>query len=176
MRPSTCIMTYNAPIKGDDGLYFVKALNDEKRKCFVQLNDVKITDVSGDVVIDIVSDVNTQKIEATDATNLEAAQEQCETWFGKKLSENVIKGAYTSGLDVGTLSCDRIAVTKVYNTQQERIDFETVQPEKMCDVILEFAGLWFAKKAFGPTWNVVQVRVHDDPIIDVYPEDYAFDQ
>ena len=26
-------MFYNAPAKGEDGLYFVKALNDEKRKC-----------------------------------------------------------------------------------------------------------------------------------------------
>jgi hypothetical protein len=67
-------------------------------------------------------------------------------------------------------------VTRVFNSQQEVVDFETVQPEKTCDVILEFAGIWFAKKAFGPTWNVVQVRIHDDPepILDTYPEEYAF--
>jgi len=41
-------------------------------------------------------------------------------------------------------------------------------------VILEFAGLWFAKKSFGSSWNVVQVRVHPDPILDTYPEEYAF--
>jgi hypothetical protein len=169
-------MIYNAPAKGEDGLYFVKALNDDKRKSLIQLNKVKVTDVSGEVVMDLGSEVNTQKIETIDAANLEAALENCESWFGKKVSDGVIKGAYTSSLDAGSMTCDRIDATRVFNTQQEPIDFDTVQPDKTCDVILEFAGIWFAKKAFGPTWNVVQVRVHDDPepIIDTYPEGYAF--
>jgi len=68
-------MIYNAPTKGEDGLYFVKALNDEKRKCFVQLNKVKVTDVSGEIVIDIVSEANTKKVEGVDAQNLVAALE-----------------------------------------------------------------------------------------------------
>ena len=167
-------MIYNSPTKGEDGLYFVKVLNDDKRKCLVQLNKVKVTDVSGEIVMDLGSDVNTQKVDAIDAMNLEAALENCESWFGKKLSEGVVKGAYTSNLDNGSLTCERLDVTKVFNAQQENVDFDLVQPEKTCDVILEFAGIWFAKKAFGPTWNVVQVRVHDDPIIDTYPEQYAF--
>lgn len=167
-------MIYNAPAKGDDGLYFVKALSDEKRKHLVQLNKVKIADVSGEIVMDVVSDGNTKKIEDVDALNLAAAHENCESWFGKQLSEGVIKGAYTPSLKDGQVTCDRLDITKVFNAQQELIDFEGVQPEKTCDVILEFAGLWFAKKAFGSTWNVVQVRVHDDPIIDTYPEEYAF--
>ena len=37
-------MIYNAPAKGEDGLYFVKALNDNKRKCLIQLNNVKVAD------------------------------------------------------------------------------------------------------------------------------------
>ena len=54
------------------------------------------------------------------------------------------------------------------------VDFEIMQPGKGCNVILEFAGLWFAKKAFGSSWNIVQVKIHADPILDVYPEGYAF--
>ena len=49
-------MLYNAPAKGEDGLYFVKALNDSKRKCLVQLNGVKILDSSGDIAINLESD------------------------------------------------------------------------------------------------------------------------
>jgi hypothetical protein len=45
---------------------------------------------------------------------------------------------------------------------------------KKCNVILEFAGIWFAKKAFGPAWNVIQVKVFDEPNLEVYPEEYAF--
>jgi hypothetical protein len=167
-------MLYNAPAKGDDGLYFVKALNDTKRKCLVQLNGVKVVDVSGDVVLDLTTEDNLGKIGAIDALNLEAAQENCETWFGKQLSEKVIEGAYTSSVADGQITGECIEATKVFNTQQEQVDLETVQPGKTCDVILEFAGLWFAKKSFGSSWNVVQVRVHPDPILDTYPEEYAF--
>ena len=167
-------MLYNAPAKGDDGLYFVKALNDTKRKCLVQLNGVKVVDVSGDVVLDLATEDNLGKIAAIDALNLEAAQENCETWFGKQLSEKVIEGAYTSSVADGQITGECIEATKVFNTQQEQVDLETVQPGKTCDVILEFAGLWFAKKSFGSSWNVVQVRVHPDPILDTYPEEYAF--
>jgi hypothetical protein len=167
-------MLYNAPAKGDDGLYFVKALNDTKRKCLVQLNGIKVVDVSGDVVLDLATEDNLGKIGAIDALNLEAAQENCETWFGKQLSEKVIEGAYTSSVADGQITGECIEATKVFNTQQEQVDLETVQPGKTCDVILEFAGLWFAKKSFGSSWNVVQVRVHPDPILDTYPEEYAF--
>lgn len=167
-------MIYNAPVKGEDGLYFVKALSDTKRKSFIQLNGVKVVDVSGEVVMDVVSEVNIRKIGDIDTKNLEAALENCETWFGKQLSEGVIKGAYTPSVKDGQVTVDHLDVTKVFNAQQELMNMDDVQPSKTCDVILEFAGLWFAKKAFGPTWNLVQVRVHDDPIIDNYPEEYAF--
>ncbi len=168
-------MIYNAPAKGDDGLYFVKALNDDKRKSFIQLNGVKVTDVSGEVVMDLVTEANIEKITEYDTWNLEAAHENCAEWFGKQLSENVIKGAYTPSLKDGQITGDHLEdVTKVFNAQQDITDFDSVQPGKACDIILEFAGLWFAKKAFGSTWNVVQVRVHDDPVVDTYPDGYAF--
>lgn len=167
-------MLYNAPAKGDDGLYFVKALNDSKRKCLVQLNNVKIVDVSGDIVMDLGSETNISKIQGIDAQNLSAAVENAEIWFGKKLSDKVVEGAYTSSVADNQITGERIEVTKVFNSDQEMVDFDVVQPEKTCDVILEFAGLWFAKKSFGSSWNVVQVRVHPDPILDTYPEEYAF--
>jgi hypothetical protein len=167
-------MLYNAPAKGDDGLYFVKALNDSKRKCLVQLNKVKMTDVTGDIVMELGSDDNVAKIQAIDTENLSAAVDNAETWFGKKLSDKVVEGAYTSSIADGQITGERIEVTKVFNSEQEEVDFETIQPGKICDVILEFAGLWFAKKSFGSSWNVVQVRVHPDPILDTYPEGYAF--
>ena len=167
-------MLYNAPIKGEDGLYFVKALNDSKRKCLVQLNGVKMTDVSGDIVMDPTSESNTAKIQTVDEHNLSAAVENAETWFGKKLSDKVVEGAYTPSIADGQVTGERIHVTKVFNSDQEEVDFENVQLDKICDVILEFSGLWFAKKSFGSSWNLVQVRLHPDPILDTYPEEYAF--
>ena len=167
-------MIYNSPIKGDDGLYFVKALDESKRKILVQLNNVKITEVSGEVVMDMNSDVNTEKINAIDTQNLEAANENCQSWFGKKLTDSVIRSAYSNSIKDDQLTADRLDVTKVFDMQQEMIDFDRVEVGKTCDVILEMSGLWFAKKAFGTTWNIVQLRVHDDPILDTYPDGYAF--
>jgi len=99
----------------------------------------------------------------------------------KKLSEVVLSSAYQSVLSGGQMSADIITEPKVlvYNKNQEPLDLEIVQPGKKCDLLLEFAGIWFAKKAFGGNWNVVQIRVHEDPIVedpisDVYPEQYAF--
>jgi hypothetical protein len=169
-------MLYSTPAKGDDGLYFVKALSDSKRKCLIQLNKVKIVDLSGDITFDLGSEANIAKIQAIDVQNLVAARENCESWFGKQLSEKVIEGAYSSSVLNGQITGDRIDVTNVFKIDQEQVEFENVQPEKVCDVILEFAGIWFAKKSFGSSWNVVQVRLHPEPelILDCYPEDYAF--
>ena len=63
-------MFYNAPARGDDGLYFVKACNDEKRKCLVQLNGVTVSEVSGEMIFDLNSEVNTKKV--TDIENMRA--------------------------------------------------------------------------------------------------------
>ena len=167
-------MLYNPPVKGEDGLYFVKALTDEKRKCLVQVDGVKVVDVSGEFVFDLSSNDNMNKIQEVDTGNLVAAVENCETWFKRKLSDNVITAAYTSSHVSQEITGDPLDVNRVYNSKQEVIDTESVQPGKVCDVILEFAGLWFAKKNFGPSWNVVQVRVHDDPILDTYPDGFAF--
>lgn len=174
-------MFYNTPAKGDDGLYFVKASNDEKQKCLVQLNAVTFSEVSGEMVFDINSDSNMSKITDIESQNLSAAHDNCVEWFGKQLSEKVIRGAYRSIINGGQMTADVITepALRVFNMNQEHVDIEMVQPEKTCDVIVEFAGLWFAKKAFGGHWNVVQVRVHDDPVkdepvSDVYPEEYAF--
>ena len=174
-------MFYNTPAKGDDGLYFVKASNDEKRKCLVQLNAVTVSEVSGDMIFDINSDANADKIIDIETQNLTAARDNSVEWFGKQLSDKVINGAYRSVLNNGQMTADMIVdpPVRVFNTKQDSIDIEAIQIDKTCDVIVEFAGIWFAKKAFGGHWNVVQVRVHDDPVreepvTDVYPEEYAF--
>lgn len=167
-------MLYNAPIKGEDGLYFVKALTDEKRKCFVQLNKVNIGEVSSEMVFDLNTELNKSKIQAIDALNLEAACENSKTWFGKELSEDVVRSAYTPSIVNDQITGENIAVTKIFNSDQELVSMEMLRQGKRCNIILEFAGLWFAKKTFGPTWNVIQVKVFDEPNLEVYPDEYAF--
>ena len=170
-------MLYDTPTKDDEGFYFVKATKDDGKKCFVQLNKVRVTSLSeSDVTFDLGSQRNLERVDALDTQNIQAAIENCESWFGKTLSEDTIKSAYTASVSGNQVSADKIAPTKVFTVDQELTDFSTLTTETDCSVILEFAGLWFAKKAFGPVWNVVQVKMITPPPQpeETYPEEFAF--
>ena len=41
-------MIYDTVAKGEDGLYHVRAFTDERKRKFIQLNDVKIVEKTGD--------------------------------------------------------------------------------------------------------------------------------
>jgi len=164
-------MLYNTPAKGDDGCYFVRATNDDKKKHFVQLNNVRVTNISGgELTIDPCSDANKKKITSIDKANLQAAQENSVEWFGKAKLADALKKAYSAA----ELVAERIPPTKVFSADQEVIDFESIQEGRECSIILEYAGMWFVKTAFGPSYNVVQVKLHPEPIKSEYPEEYAF--
>ena len=164
-------MLYNTPAKGDDGCYFVRATNDAKKKHFVQLNNVRVTNISGgELTIDPCYDANKKKITSIDKANLQAAQENSVEWFGKAKFAEALKKAYSAA----ELVAERIPPTKVFSADQEVIDFESIQEGRECSIILEYAGMWFVKTAFGPSYNVVHVKLHPEPIKSEYPEEYAF--
>ena len=164
-------MLYNAPAKGDDGCYFVRATTDEKKKHFIQLNKARITATTDiDVTIDPVSPANKRKITAINKSNLQAAKEHAKEWFGKDKSADALKAAYSDA----ELVAERIPPTKVFSAEQEVVDFTTLRDGAECSLILEYVGMWFAKTAFGPSYNVVQVKLHPEPIKSEYPEEYAF--
>lgn len=163
-------MIYDKLTKGEDGLYHVRAFTDDHKRHFVQLNDVTITDVGEELVLDVTSD----KVNAIHDLNIQNAIDNSQEWFGKNLAEKTLRSAYTRE---DTLSADRIPGTKVFDHEKSAVDFDTLAPGETCSVIVEFAGLWFAKKAFGPSWNVVQVRKRqpEEKFDESYPEDYMFE-
>jgi len=164
-------MLYNTPAKQDDGCYFVRATTDDKKKHFIQLNKVRITDnADTDITIDPVSVGNKRKIAAINKANLQAAKENCKEWFGKEKSTDALKAAYSDA----ELVAERIPPTKVFSAEQEVVDFTAIAEGAECSLILEYVGMWFAKSAFGPAYNVVQVKLHPEPIKSEYPEEYAF--
>lgn len=171
------IMLYDTPTKDNEGFYFVKASKDDKKKCFVQLNRVKVTALTDtDVTFNLVSERNLERVQPVDTQNIQAALENSELWFGKALSEETLKSAYTPSIVDGCVTADKIAPTKVFTADQELADFSALTTESECSAILEFAGLWFAKKAFGPVWNVVQVKMATPPPQpeETYPDEFAF--
>ena len=164
-------MIYNTLAKGEDGLYHVRAFTDERKRYFVQLDDVTITDVGDELVLDVHSD----KVDAIHELNIQNAIDNSEAWFGKKLQEKTLRNAYTRD---DALSAERIPSTKIFDHEKAPFDYETLESGEVCSVIVEFAGLWFAKKAFGPRWNVVQVkkRQPEEKFDETYPEDYMFEE
>jgi hypothetical protein len=69
----------------------------------------------------------------------------------------------------------------VYDHNKEVVTEELV-PGLTCTALIEFSGLWFAKKAFGPSWNLVQMKIHEEknpePEIEeeeTYPDQYIIE-
>lgn len=154
-------MIYGPLSKGEDGLYHAKASTDENKRYYVQVkNAVIVDDVSGEVTFDLSNAVGVDAIEAVHEKNVSSAIENSETWFGKVLPENTIRKVYTKE---DTISADKISATKVFDAKKQLVQIETLSTGTACSVMLEYAGLWFAKKAFGPTWNLVQVKLNPEP-------------
>lgn len=167
-------MIYDTISKGEDGLYHVHAFTDERKRNFIQLDDVTIADTMNDITIDVDA---SEKIDAIHEANIQSAIESSESWFGKTVSEKTIRAAYMRDENLTTELIDQ---TKVFSFDKESLEIESLQPGMKCSVIVEFHGLWFAKKAFGPAWNIVQVRLNkpDEPekekFDNTYPADYMF--
>jgi hypothetical protein len=184
-------MFYNTLSKGEDGLYHIGALTDEKKRCYVQVRGLKVVeDDASEITFDLSSATGVDKIEDIHTKNIEAALENSNTWFGKQLTTQAIKKFY---MKEDTLAAERIGATKIFNEKKEAVDMETVAPGTECTAFLEYAGLWFAKKAFGPTWKLVQLKINPkpepkpepepepepesepEPEIEAYPEQYVIE-
>jgi len=161
----------DTPTQSEDGTYYVRATADDKKKVFVQLNRITVAEETDFEV----NPASAKKIAAIDAACLSAAFENTEAWFGKPMTEAQLTRAYQGSVDEdGVLSCDVIPPTKIFDADLEVVGLDGLTAGRTVNAIVEFAGLWFAKKTFGPVWNVVQVKMHAPPIVDEYPSEYAF--
>jgi hypothetical protein len=168
-------MIYDTITKGDDGLYHVHAFTDEHKRCFIRLDNVVITDATDDITFDVNASTAIDEIHEG---NIQNAIENGESWFGKKVSEKTIRSAYIRD---EALTAECIEQTKIFGSDKELLDKDALVVDSKCSVILEFHGMWFAKKAFGPAWNVVQVKIENPESVPVqetfdktYPEEYMF--
>lgn len=163
-------MAFTQPKKTSDGRYYVKP----HERVLIQLNNVKfVTEYteSESLTIQIDEDAQT-KVAAIDAQNLESAKANCEAWFQRVIAEKTLETAYTKSFsDNGTMNVTKPAYARVY-CNKEVITGEAISGG---DVVLEFSGLWFAKKTFGPVWKIVQTRVKSPPK-KKFHEDYLFQE
>ena len=162
-------MIYEKISKGEDGLYYARAFTDERRRNLIQLDNVIIADVGDEISFE----VDSEKIGVIHETNITNAIEKSEEWFGKTLQEKVLRNAYTKN---SVISTEIIKNTKIFDHDKNLVALENLTTGENCSVIVEFAGLWFAKKAFGPRWNLVQVKKQRpiEQYDESYPDEYMF--
>lgn len=103
------------------------------------------------------------KIHQVDQSIIAAAKENCEEWFGKKLSDEFLENVYDSAL----LSDNVLQASLVKNSQGQILTRfydskkNVVDPSDITgpyDVILEVYGISFIRRAYTPLWRILQVR------------------
>lgn len=149
-------MIYDDPTRDEDGTYIVKVSSDEGKKCLVQLKCVSVKDLGEEVEVQVR---NAKKIRVIDEENLNTAAERSKEWFKKTMCSGKLKTLYVPSLSKNVLTADKISASRVFNPEKESIPFDIIKETKKADVLLEFAGIWFAKKTFGPIWNIIQVKL-----------------
>lgn len=158
---------FSQPKKTQDGRYYVKPVEPK----LVQLNSVKIVSVSQDTITLALGDEAQQAISAIDASNLEAAKVNSESWFSRVVQDKTLEAAYGKSFTDGVMNVTKPVIYRVYRGK-EITDDQPVEGD-VCDVVVEFGGISFTKKTFGPVWKILQTRLKVLPK-KKYHEEYLF--
>lgn len=156
-------VTYEDPVKLSDGRYFVKASTGGS-PVYVSLKNVNIGDIDADDIELRLCEGDANLVGMWDKKFVESAVENSTKWFHKEISSDVIQSYFVSSLDSdGTLEVQPSINSKgkanvaIFDSNKEPI--KTVEPGTSALVLLQFDGMWFLRKTFGPVWRLVQVRV-----------------
>lgn len=119
-----------------------------------------------------------QKIHAADQLIIQSAKENCDEWFGKKLSDEFLENVYCGALSDDSLSVNLTKntqgqiLTRFYNSHKESVESDAISGPY--DVIVELYGISFLRKSYGPVWRILQVRERPKPVPEV-PDQYMFE-
>lgn len=156
-------VTYEDPVKLSDGRYFVKASTNGS-PVYVSLKGVVIDDLDADDIELKLSGGDVQIVDEWDKRFVSSAVVNSTKWFHKEISSDVIQSYFVSSLETdGTLEVLPNLGPKgkpnvaVFDSNKSQI--KTVEPGTSALVLLQFEGMWFLRKTFGPVWRLVQVRV-----------------
>ena len=163
-------ISYDDPVKLQDGRYFVKATTDGT-PVFVTMNNTKIStpppwDQATDVSLKLsVPDIDTVK--RWDSVFISDAVANSAKWFQREIGTDIISSYYQSAIDDDCIEVQadtdkkgRVSVN-FFNHVNELV--HDVDCTNQCRVLLKFDGLWFLRKTFGPVWKVVQCKMRKVP-------------
>ena len=169
-------IVYGTPKKLQDGRYYVKVSKEPSdSRVMIQLNKVKILtqfDASDDVTLEL-NQAALEKISGVDSNNIAAAKLNCQSWFGKVLADQTLETAYNKSIQDASMNTTKAKGLKIFAHDKTAVEAGEVQTGVTCDIILEFAGIWFLKKTFGPVWRLAQVRLLAPPK-KLYLDEYLF--
>lgn len=174
-------MIFGKPKKLPDGRYYLKVTKDDESRVMYQLNKTKLVtkfDDSENVTLELTESA-ASTVSKVDDEILAAAKENCLDWFGKNLAEKTLDTAFSKSvkdnvMNVGKATVKGQVLTKVFNSvTKEAVETSALQSDTVCDVMLEFSGVWFMKKTFGPIWRIAQARILAPPK-KLYPDEYLF--
>lgn len=151
---------FSAPKKTADGRYYAKPTE----RVMMQVNNVRISGKfsESDTVTMEIADCT--KISEVDSSVIQAAKENSELWFGKVLPDKTLEAAYTGSVVNGVMNVDKVfhkgeCLCRTFAADKTFMDPELIEDGTLCDVYMEFAGLYFMKKTYSPVWKLVQVKV-----------------
>ena len=173
-------MSFETPARTPEGYYASKYTGTDN---FVQVNNVKLVSAATDFDSDfdfVIEDPS--KCNAIDDVVLSVAKQNSIDWFKKELTDKALSGMHLKSVsDDGSFSASKVVMdgenkTRVFNMEREPVDISELVDDSMCDVILEYTGVAFAKKNFQIDWRVAQIRVHPPPPPpkSEYPDQYMF--
>jgi hypothetical protein len=108
-------------------------------------------------------------VRQVDGSILQAAKDNSTAWFGRKLSDKKIDGAYVPGVaQSGLMTCEKARVkgqvaVRAFNLDKTIIQLDDLQKGTRCHVVVELLGVLIYQKNFSPLWKVVQVLVIPAP-------------
>ncbi len=168
-------MAFQTPARTEEGYYASKYTGTDN---FVQINKVKLVSASDDFEFHIE---NPAKCDAVDKMVLDVAKDNSVAWFKKELPDKTLSNMLIKSVQDGVLTASKVVIdgevkTRVFNMDREPVDIAELVDDAVCDVILEYTGVAFAKKNFQVDWRVAQVRVHPSPPPPTpsYPDQYMF--
>jgi len=117
-----------------------------------------------------------ETVRQIDDRMIDLAVENSLTWFGKKMSKEVVEELYRP-LIKPSKQPDKYAPTikfkirnnpnqsiEVFNTNRDRFDIREFQSGSTVKCIVDFAPVWFVNKQFGLTMTLIQLKVVSLPV------------
>ena len=149
-------MEFETPVRLADGRYFARVTGQET----VCIPNVTFGERLAETEIRLK---DASKILAYTDRLVEAAVQNSKAWFNKEIAPEVIASYYQSGYDAqtGALEVEGADRTVCFSAAKDII--ESIDQGAQCTVLLQFEGLWFLRKTFGPVWKLVQARVKPVP-------------